>query len=482
MVQPAVTQPSLAVDEAALRDLIVTRLLAVGWSAWGATGPAGTTPGAVTPADTIWVVSPGESGRRHIVIGIRADTVTRQMQLLPAADIDTLGLIGAVGGYTNDDNTATLPTSAPGQGGTEVGAFDPRDPATTYTVYINATLDAFSAEFTYISNAQTAQGLIHGGQPDAVSGREFYKYGRSRIDTITLTSGVAGSGAIYRVRLKDNINRALKDGTVYTTDVHPTSALLHQAVVANEPGEGADFSMVERIPIVAGSLTTFGTPPNDVTEYKIDTSVGVKLAAVGGRYDQAVPRGQFFINNVGDVVSVMAEPTLVCCQAKHDGGGYIVTTSGTVFCVAAWYMIGGQRDNSSFDKRLFVTLSHKGNDVSDRSIPANANNANDPGVLTNRGLLYEVYAVGVKDVDRPDKLPTPDDDDHGNFGQLRDFACFPSVVSAPDLAVGTVNGKLTQRYRIQEYISGLGLGTPSSSFGKPSFGARHYIMGLRGDW
>lgn len=403
-----VTQIGVAADEPALIAAIQTLANTKGWTTYG--------PLLTTPADSVWFVSSGEDGCSRIVGGLVKGS-TRIMRAMTAADIDTFGFISAnVGGYLHNDSAALgTPIQAFTADTTTVWAT--RDIASSYTYLVAVSLDSIAVLVTYISSGIKAQGFIYIGKTEPCFGRLFQAQAKAKIASVG-----AGSNANQRLITMDrNITSMLKDPATYT--VEPATyaqRLMFQAVAAGAP-DSPDFSQVERIKIVSGTVLTSG----GVTTIEIDVTTGVKLAAVARRY--SANRG------AGDIVRVFAEPSMAIC-----GGTTNVVVgpfSGSNGAIAPWDAYGGQGAD------LFCHLSNQWN---------LRESAGDPSSISTRTVPFRIYVV--HNVINTGKQPQTDNQGSKNVGALINAMIVANAGQA-DHAFLRVDGRFEERWRIIDHTA-----------------------------
>jgi hypothetical protein len=412
---PQVAGPTIVPDEAALVSAINTLATAVGWTVVSA---------GTTPANSVWFQSPGEDGLHNIVGGLLPNTTTRQVSGFTASDLDTFGIVGpSVGGYTNND-VAGVATPVQSQTDTAASDWAVRDIVSGYRYIAAINLNAIAVLVTYESAGNSAQGFIYIGTTEPSGARLLQTQAKARIVAV----GPGSIGAQRLVTLDRDITLPLKDGTLYPADPY-VQALQFQCVAAGLP-DAPDFPMLERIPIVAGSLS----PPGVPTSFEIDVTIGVKLAAVGGRYD--------LLRGAGDLVRLMTEPNTTWVGASAVGG--VVFRGGWNNSIAAWDSYCGQGP-----KLDIVGYNEQSYDIQEHN----------PCEISGRSAYYPIY--GVQYDNQTALVPQPDSEGLKNVGALFHSIIVPEQ-NQPDLAFFRLAGDPARRYRTQEYLGGAseGLATP----------------------
>lgn len=426
----------IASDEDALVAAIASLASTVGWTVYG---PAGT-----YPAGSYWFVSPGEDGCSHIVGGLLANSTTRRMRPMIAADIDTSGIANAnVGGWMNNDAVAiSTPAQAfPAESNT---IWYNRDAGLDYYYWLVIDLDAITCFVTYTALGVLAQGIIEIGCPeDSLHGRKLYSQAKAKIDSI------ATNGADRTITLDRDITAALKDRSAYPSDPH-TMRLFFQPI--NSHGGGAednDFGMVERFPIVDGTLTTVGGQ----TQFDIAISGGAKLGgAAGRRYNDN--RG------VGDIVRLSARPNYITCIAAQNEGNFSRTANNIML---AWDNYGGQRAGASTTLNLDGAWMNESYEQADECAPS---------PLSGLAAEHRLYLMSI---DREDNLIAQVDRE-GSLGH----GASKHIVIVPNMALAhgsyiKVNGQPHRRYRVMGKTAGRGIGYPCDLFA--AGGPPHYCCG-----
>ena len=412
---PQVAGPTLVADEAALVSAISALATATGWTVISA---------GTTPANSVWYQSPGEDGLHNIVGGLLGDTTVRRVSGFTAADLDTFGIVGAnVGGYTNND-AAGVATPVQSQTDTAASDWVVRDIVSGYRYIAVANLNAIAVLVTYEAGGNSAQGFIYIGTTEPCGARLLQTQAKARIASV----GPGSIGAQRLITLDRDITLPLKDGTQYPVDPY-TQALQFQCV-ASAPVDAPDFAMLERIPIVAGTLSA----PGVNTSFEIDVTTGAKLAAAGGRYD--------LLRGAGDLVRLMTEPntTWVGASVTHS----IVFNRTTNNSIAAWDSYCGQAA-----KLDIVGSNQQSNDVQQHN----------PCEISNKSGYYPIYAVQYQI--ETGLVAQPDYEGMKNTGALFHTIIVPEQ-NQPDLSFFRIAGDPARRYRTQEYLGGAaeGLATP----------------------
>jgi hypothetical protein len=305
-------------DEAALIDGIRTTAAATTWwTTWNT---------STQPANSTWFRSNGIDGTSLIAGGLQVASGANRVQAAPAVDVNSYGFtIGGntnVGGWTNNDSGG-VPVANRVQAFTDNDtiAYAARDNATSYRALITVGPDSIACISAYTSGGLAAKGLIYIGNTQSHAGRFFQTQAKAKI-----TSVGAGSNANQRlVTLDRNITSMLKDGTAFPNDPY-TQTLMFQ--VGETPTAADDFALVQRISIVAGTLSTSG----GATRFEINVA-GVKLASATGRY--ANNRG------AGDYVRLMSQPNVAIACGDSDLTLLFTALNNNVVHTA-WDAFGGQ--------------------------------------------------------------------------------------------------------------------------------------------
>jgi hypothetical protein len=420
---PQTSGATAVADEAALVTAISAMATAAGWSV---------TSAGTTPANSVWYQSTGEDGLHNIVGGLLPDTTARRMSAFIAADLDAFGIVsGNVGGYTNDDAVAV---ATPVQVQTNSAQWPQRDLGVSYRYIMAVNKNAIAVLVTYESGGNSAQGVIYIGTSEPSGARLLQVQATARIASV----GAGSIGTQRLITLDRDIRRGLKDGTAYPSDPY-TQALQFQCVAAGV-GDAPDFAMLERIPIVAGTLSAAGAP----TTFEIDVSTGVKLAQPGGRY--ASNRG------AGDLVRLSIEPNIVLCGASATSGNPFPSNSDLFCALTAWDGYCGQRDG------LHVTLANRHSvDVADHN----------PCEISNKTAYYPIYAV-IRDIEGNlvNQVDGTVFKGFKNCGALHNLILIPNQ-NQPDLSFFRVSNDPARRYRIQEYDGSQGISGPALGFTSP---------------
>jgi hypothetical protein len=388
----SVTAHATAVDEAALILAIRDAAIAAGWTTWGPTG--------TTPAGSVWFLSPGRDGCSRICGGLLSTTVGR-MRAAVAADIDAFSVVSAnVGGYVNNDSAGV---------GNPVQSITPdtttaweTKTAGSYEYILAITPDSIAVLTSYTATT-SAQGVLYIGKTQPSSGRLFQTQAKGLIES------VSGS----TIRLDRDITAMLKSPV--SGDIVTQQSLMFQAF-ATSLADAPDFAMVQRIPIVAGSLSTV----DGATEFDL-LLTGTKLDAVSGRYDDG--RG------AGDSVRLMSETNIALCGGDNGLSATLFSSTSNT-ALAAWDAVGGQAT------ALDVILS---NTVADQITNVN------PIDFINRYVPYEIYALNVDT--NTGLIAQPDTNGAKNVGALIGIGMLPNNTSL-DFRRYRRDGDLLRRYRI----------------------------------
>jgi len=299
------------------------------------------------------------------------------------------------------------------------------------------------------------------------------------------------AGTRKRMVLTANINRWLKDGTVFTDEVgtdRELSCPLFQCVIGDpahtaETGDADDISMTERKEIIASTLQVAGTFPDDFTQFDIETSTGYKICGANARYDDL--RGSkngngasVTGNGCGDIVSVLTEPTFIYCGSRNDGSAYTLGNTNQKAAILAWQNNGGQLGGQSEAKRMAADIRNRSGTT---LLTADSTKAtlNDPSITTNRTPPLTGHVVS--DTNFPARIPITDNQNEENYGVMQDLRFFPAIAGVPDNAVGVVSGIPTEKYRILSNDGSTGMNTLSVNMGSANL-AQDYIVGARGQW
>ena len=406
---PKTTGPLFATDEADLLDKIKTFAESAGWTVVSS---------STTPSNTYWFESSGEDGLHHIVGGFQSDTSSRVMRGFTAVDLDRYSIVSAnIAGYTNNDAVDSTTPVTSGTGVSVSADFEDRDTDTEYRYIAVANKDAIVVLLQYTSSAADAGGLLYLGIPEPVAGRMLQKQARARIYSVS-----DGSIAQQKtITLDRNITLALKDTTSYPSDVHVQS-LQFQSVVSGSSEAG--FALVERIPIVSGSLTTV----SGRTQFEINTVSGSKLAASGGRYDSG--------DGANDIVSLMCEPNIVICGARNDNSNTWSNNRENI--ITAWDAYCGQQAQIN----LLIANEH-GNSVAQH----------DPELHSQRTVWYAAYCI-CRQI-QTGLVTQADGEGYKNIGKLKHFIILPNQGQSA-LTYFAINGDLTNGiYLCHGYNEGL---------------------------
>lgn len=396
------------VDEAALIAAVVPLAVAQGWT-------------VVVAGGITWFQSSGSIGESRIVGGL-SPTGTRKLAGFVAADLDQNAIVNAtVKGYVNDDSANTTGLAAKAIAQTTAARWLIRDNATTFTYVATVSRDAITVLVKYTSTALIAEGFIYIGPPEPTAGRGLQQQTYARVASIN-----ASVPAITVVTLDRNINAGLKDS--YLGDPY-VAAPLFQSI--SGPGMPvSDFGLVQRIPILAGSLTTFG----GATRFNIDTTAAGKLTGTPGGTNARYRAGR----GVGDLVRLYAQPNIVAVGSGATGVYTQGVGQGTN--LASWDAYGGQGTN--------IDVVFTNADIGKQS-------SNHPAQEVNRFVNYKLYAVVVTNATT--MIPQTDNNGKKNVGALRNvLEGSYSTGQIGNFAIIRVDARLSQRYRV------LGLFTPAA--------------------
>lgn len=432
---PRTKGPFSVDNEVLLLEAIKTEAELIGWTVISA---------STDPPGTYWFESSGSDGLHHIVGGFDPDTSLRQIKGLVGVDIDKYSIVKLeTCGYTNNDSVSPT-SSVKSETGTSTSFdFCPRDNLTQYRYLLCVNEDAISVLLSFTSGGLPAQGILYLGIPEPVSGRQLHKQARARISQVKPGS----LSSQKQIVLDRNINAALKDGTSHPSDPH-TQYLQFQSVISGS-AEADDFCQVERIPIISGTL---GLSFDNRTLFEIDVQSGVKLARLGGRYDN--DRG------ANDIVSLSSEPNMVICAATNNANP--AWSNNRNNCLTAWDAYGGQ--NSGLDIRI---TNQKTEDEAEH----------DPDPRTNRLPYYRLYAL----IDTKETSLVVQTDNQGfkNVGALKNILLTP-FQGQSDLSYFKINNDVSLIYRGQNFLAGGGQGITSPWaiwFNSPGGSNTNYVIG-----
>lgn len=404
-------ETGVAATETALIARIAAVAAAAGWTTW----TAGT-----TPAGAVYMRSSGEDRTSHIVGGFASTTLGR-MQAITGADVDTLAIVSAnTAVYTNNDAAGVA---------NRVQAITPDSAsnwvtrtASSYTYALAAGRDFIAVVCSYSAGGAAAQGVLYLGKVEPCMGRYEETYAKAFIASV----GAGSIGTQRLITLDRNITYFMKDLASWPGDVATSVTMFFQAI-ATSGADTPDFAMVQRIPIVSGTLATVG----GVTQFEINVA-GVKQAAAARRY--ASNRG------AGDVVRMMTEPTIAVAGAAS--GGTAPWTFGSLSALSAWDGFGGQRAS------LWVWLANAYGAEEGSSDPVRSNALLVPFriYITHRvnetGLITQANNEGLKCT-----------------GVLPGLYIFSNNAN-PNFSLLQIDAQATQRYRIISQAAGIGLGVP----------------------
>lgn len=383
-----------AADENALIAAIAAAATTAGWTIYDTT---------TDPSGSTWFVSEGTDGTSWIVGGLvkgTGDTI----RTIVGSDIDTTSIVSAnVSGYVHDDTAALgSPVQYLGPDGTLWAART----VGSYTYRIVASLDGIAVLVSYTATTP-AQGFVYIGKVEPQV-RLFSAQAKALITSV----GAGSVGTQRLVTLDRDITAMLKDPADWPGEPAGYAQRLFFQAKATDL---ANFSQVERVAIVSGTLATSG----GVTVFEIDVSTGVKLAAPGRRY--ASNQG------AGDIVRLMSETTVVLAGAATVlPFGPFDTPSGVAFDA-----YGGQ--STTVDARL---RNQRGTTYATSEVPVS---------LTNRYPPSRAYLIHT--TNETGKVAQADLQGVKMTGALYHLLWWPNTGQADDTFVD-LNGDSGLRYRV----------------------------------